>query len=185
MHCPRCGQQQVSEVIKFCSRCGLPLVLIAEVVAHDGFLPQLAEFEKNKKRITRNLGLKISLLWFLITTFILLPLSAITDAPEEIVVSLAILGVCGSIVMALLSWMFLTNNPKITQIQDKILNENVVPNYLSGNSVNPALPPQTTQPVSSYNSPQSGSWKAPETGELIPHSVTDNTTKLLHKEEKF
>ena len=46
MYCPRCGQQQVSEEIKFCSRCGFPLGLVSEIIMHGGFLPQLADLYK-------------------------------------------------------------------------------------------------------------------------------------------
>jgi hypothetical protein len=37
MFCPRCGQQCVTDV-RFCSRCGLPLNVIAEVTANQGAL---------------------------------------------------------------------------------------------------------------------------------------------------
>ena len=39
MHCPKCGQQQVSEETRFCSRCGFLLTGIAEVVANSGVVP--------------------------------------------------------------------------------------------------------------------------------------------------
>lgn len=35
MFCPRCGQQGASDV-RFCSRCGLPLNIIADVIANHG-----------------------------------------------------------------------------------------------------------------------------------------------------
>jgi hypothetical protein len=31
MHCPRCGQQQISDQTKFCSRCGFQLGLVSEL----------------------------------------------------------------------------------------------------------------------------------------------------------
>ena len=97
MHCPRCGQQQVSEAIKFCSRCGFSLGLVSEILAHGGFLPQLADLDdKGNKWLTRNFGLKISLLWFLLLDFILVPLAAITDAPGEVIAFLAVVGFCGA-----------------------------------------------------------------------------------------
>src|SRR5689334_21642871 len=43
MHCPSCGQKQVSNETKFCSRCGMPLGIVSDVLAHGFFLPQLAE----------------------------------------------------------------------------------------------------------------------------------------------
>lgn len=36
MYCPRCSQQQVSEEVRFCSRCGLPLGAVRELVAAGG-----------------------------------------------------------------------------------------------------------------------------------------------------
>ena len=183
MHCPRCGQQQVSEEIKFCSRCGFPLGLVSEIIAHGGFLPQLADLHKDKKWLTRNFGLKISLIWFLLITFILVPLAAITKAPGGVVAGLSVIGFCGGLLLTALSFLFLQSEKKPFQEQNVFPNENYAPQFLSGNSNQAALPPQTSQPVSSYVSPSAGSWKAPDTGELVPHSVTEGTTKLLQKDE--
>ncbi|CAN5540859.1 hypothetical protein BH10ACI1_BH10ACI1_07280 [soil metagenome] len=182
MHCPRCGQQQVSEEIKFCSRCGFPLGLISEIIAHGGFLPQLADLHKDKKWLTRNFGLKISLIWFLLITFILVPLAAITKAPGGVVAGLSIIGFCGGLLLTALSFLFLQKETK-PYSQNEFQNENYAPQFLGGNSNQAALPPQTSQPVSSYVPPLAGSWKAPDTGELVPHSVTEGTTKLLQKDE--
>ncbi|HEY8561357.1 MAG TPA: zinc ribbon domain-containing protein [Pyrinomonadaceae bacterium] len=183
MHCPRCGQQQVSEEIKFCSRCGFPLGLVAEILAHGGSLPQLAELHQpGNKRLTRNLGLKISLVWFLLLDFILVPLTAIADAPGELVAFLAVVGFCGALLLTVVSFLFLRNAPKVSPGQNDSPNDFVAPQHLRGNR-NTALPPSASRPVSDYAPPAAGSWKAPETGELVPRSVTEGTTKLLKKDE--
>lgn len=184
MHCPRCGQQQVSEEIKFCSRCGFPLGLVSEILANGGFLPQLADLHnKSKKWLTRNFGLKIALIWFLLICFILVPLAAITRAPGGVIAGLAILGFCGGLLLTTLSFLFLQKETKPYQGQNEFSNENYAPQFLSGNRNQTALPPPTSQPVSSYAPPSAGSWKAPDTGDLVPHSVTKGTTKLLQKDE--
>ena len=184
MHCPRCGQQQVTEDIKFCSRCGFPLGLVSEILTHGGFLPQLAELRnKSKKWLTRNFGLKVSLLWFLLVCFILLPLAAITKAPGGVVAGLSIIGFCGALLIAALSFLFLQNEKDYLQEQNEPPKPKFEPQMLSGNRNQGALPPQTSQPVSAYAPPMAGSWKAPDTGELVPHSVTEGTTKLLQKDE--
>lgn len=36
MYCPRCAQQQVSDEMKFCSRCGLPLSGLLDWLAMSG-----------------------------------------------------------------------------------------------------------------------------------------------------
>jgi hypothetical protein len=185
MHCPRCGQQQVSEEIKFCSRCGFPLGLVSEILAHGGFLPQLAELhDKQKKWLTRSFGLKISLLWFLLFDFILVPVTAISDAPAELVAILAVVGFCGALMMTVLSFLFLRDVKTPFQSQNEFPNPHQTAQPIGGNTnQTTALPPMTSQPVSSYAPPVAGSWKAPETGELVPHSVTEGTTKLLQKDE--
>jgi hypothetical protein len=43
------------------------------------------------------------------------------------------------------------------------------------------LPPQQTFPVGEYTAPRTGRWR--DTNELEPTSVTENTTKLLEKED--
>ncbi len=182
MHCPRCGQQQVTEDIKFCSRCGFPLGLVSEIISHGGFLPQLADLQKDKKWLTRNLGLKIALLWFLVFVC-LVPFAAITGAPGEVLGGMAILGFCGAMLITALSFLFLQNADKFLNYQNELPNAANSPQYLSGNQQQNALPPQTSQPVSAYAPPLAGSWKAPDTGELVPHSVTEGTTKLLQKDK--
>jgi hypothetical protein len=185
MHCPRCGQEQVSEDIKFCSRCGFPLGLVSEILAHGGFLPQLADLpKKGKKWLTRNFGLKIALLWFIVMCVFLLPLAGVTHAPGEILGFLAIVGFCGALLMTALSFMFLPKEEKYYQRQNELPNEAAAPQFLGGKHAQTALPPQMSQPVSDYAPPLAGSWKAPDTGELVPRSsVTEGTTRLLKKDE--
>ncbi|HEX8367554.1 MAG TPA: hypothetical protein VF604_03220 [Pyrinomonadaceae bacterium] len=180
MHCPRCGQQQVSEDTRFCSRCGFPLGLVSEILAHGGVLPQLADLHNKKKKfLTRKNGLKIGLIWFLLFSFLLTPLAGIAGLEEGAGV-VAILGFSGGLLMMLVSWMFLENEPKFSQFDPSYQTNS----YLSGNAApQNALPPPQSQPVRDFVPPAAGAWKAPNTGELVPHSVTDGTTKLLQKEE--
>lgn len=183
MHCPRCGQQQVSEEIKFCSRCGFSLALVSEVLANNGSLPQLTAVDKqDKKWLTRGFGLKISLLWFLFIVLILTPLAGITKAPGPVMGALGVIGVCGSLMLLALSFLFLPKANKSSSSGDYAFEGNA-PQFLRGNANQTALPPQTSQPVSSYAPPSAGAWKAPETGDLVPASVTENTTKLLQKDK--
>src|SRR5690242_16059850 len=66
MHCPRCGQQQISDQTKFCSRCGFQLGLVSELLENGGFLPQLAQLQSSKATIfTRRNGVIFSVLWFI------------------------------------------------------------------------------------------------------------------------
>src|SRR5436190_20350114 len=39
MFCPQCGQQQVTGVVRFCSRCGFPLDGVIHLLNSGGILP--------------------------------------------------------------------------------------------------------------------------------------------------
>ena len=64
MFCPRCGQEQASGELRFCSRCGLPMGIIAEVLANGETLPQLLDLGK-KSIFYKTDGAIFSLFWFI------------------------------------------------------------------------------------------------------------------------
>ena len=113
MHCPSCGQQQLSSETKFCSRCGLPLGLIAEVVSQGGYLPQLAELDKAQSSIwTRKNGLVFSLVWFIFwVPFMASIFGGVFDI-EILGEIFALVGVMGSILIFILSLAYLTKKSK-------------------------------------------------------------------------
>lgn len=181
MYCPRCSQQQVSEETKFCSRCGFPLGLISELLAHGGFLPQLADLYKSKKLFTRRNGLIFSLFWFLIFTLILTPLFGLSGAPGELAGMTAVIGTMGALLLMLASLLILKKEPRDLNLPNQSLPANNLRNLHAPQQPS-ALPPQYSQPAQSYVPPP-GTWKAPNTGEFArPSSVTEGTTKLLDNE---
>ena len=181
MFCPQCGQQQISQETRFCSRCGLPLNLIAEVVSNGGTLPALEQLNQKQDGLTRSTGVKFGLAWFLVLTFLMTPVFAILDL-EDLTALTAVLGFIGGILMMVFSAIFLPSKPKANFIssQNQIPASN--PNFLSGHAGASALPPQQSFPVENYVQPPANSWRG-ETNDLQPTSVTEGTTKLLRKDE--
>lgn len=179
MYCPRCGQEQVSREIRFCSRCGLPLNLVAEVVSYNGTLPQLEELAKSKSLFTRRNGLIFTLFWFLFFVFILTPLFGIADIDEMAGVA-AILGTMGGLILMIASFTLLKKEPKLNKSANPRFAQSEVRNLNEARQS--ALPPQQSIPVSSYAPPPAGSWQS-NTEDLQPTSVTEDTTKLLNKNE--
>lgn len=179
MHCPRCGQQQVSVETKFCSRCGFPLGLTAEVLSHGGFLPQLAELNEKKTFFTRKNGVVFSVFWFIFFTMLLASVFAIGGVDELAAVS-AVVGVFGGLMIMIASLIFLKparKNPIYPNTEIPASNQQ----SLYGAPQQNALPPQQSIPTNSYIPPKEGNWR--DTNDLTPASVTDNTTKLLQKDE--
>ncbi len=184
MYCPRCGEQQSSGNLRFCSRCGLPLGLVSEVLSNGGTLPQLEELYSKKSSIfTRKNGVFFSIIWCIFFLLILTPFWKIMDI-EDLAGMSAILGIFGGLLILIISLFFFDKAPNKKQDQAIIQNQNAIPQNLSGHQTKQtALPPQQTQPAQDFITPQAGMWKAPETGDLVsPGSVTDGTTKLLKKE---
>jgi hypothetical protein len=181
MYCPRCGQQQISDETKFCSRCGFQMGLVSQLLAHGGFLPQLAELYQGKSSwFTRKNGVIFSFLWFIVFVMMLPVILAIAGEDDGAGV-LAVFGVFTSLIMLIVSLAFLKKTPKVNLLQ--AFEAPPQPAGLYGNQTQGALPPQQTQPVTDYVAPQ-GAWKTPDTGEFArPGSVTEGTTKLLQKDE--
>jgi hypothetical protein len=182
MHCPSCGQQQISNETKFCSRCGLPLGVVSEVLIHGGYLPQLAELNKKKKSLfTRRNALGFSLVWCLFFLLIMSPFWGIVGVEALAGVS-AIIGIFGGLIMMISALIFLPKERFIYPMHQNAFAPPQGQYDLQGQQGYSALPPQQSQPASVYAAPQTGSWR--DTNDLQPTSVTEGTTKLLEKDEQ-
>ncbi len=181
MHCPSCGQQQVSAEIKFCSRCGFPLGLVSEILAHGGFLPQLADLHKTKTKFTKKNGVVFSVMWFLFFLLIMAPFWGILGVEKMAGIS-AVTGIFGGLMWLIASLVLFKSSKEVNPNQ---LLPNQQPMNFAGHQQNlygtsqyQALPPQQSIPTSAYIPPKPGSWR--ETNDLVqPGSVTDDTTKIL------
>ena len=175
MYCPRCSQEQISSEGNFCSRCGFLLTGISEVAANDGLIPQIYAEKQEKKSLKRFVNLRSFLVAFQALSLFLVFLSAVSDAPEEIVTFL--FGLTFGVFFTLLASIFLANKPKFYVANPDEFStaelDKPQPNF--------ALPPKSSQPASSFPPPV-GVWKTFTTNDLAPHSVTDRTTKLLNKD---
>ena len=78
MYCPTCGQQQVNDEIRFCSRCGFLLSDVAEVVANKGISPYKTPGRLNKKDTPRKRGIKQGGMIMLVGFLLVVPVIAIS-----------------------------------------------------------------------------------------------------------
>lgn len=182
VYCPRCGQEQISPEVRFCSRCGFLMNGLAEVVLNGGIPQQLAP-SGAKPPTPRRRGLKQGGGWFLFGVLVvplLGILSEIFKFNDDIVGLAAVVFFLGGIVRMLYALIFETGNPA-----DKTLEENVMQTaqkFLNKNPQVNALPPQQSIPVDNYAPPRQANWR--DTNDLQPSSVTDSTTKLLNNKEQ-
>jgi hypothetical protein len=178
MHCPKCGQLQVSEETRFCSRCGLLLTGIAEVVARDGIVePRKTSIAGNVDSPKRR-GIKQGAFLFLLT-FVIVPILALISMALDIEPFLPVIGVflfgVGGLLKVVYALMFQSGGSSLPESGPSALPTSVE------NRV--ALPPSQSIPASAYGAPNAGSWRDTNDLQRQPGSVTDSTTKLLQKEE--
>src|ERR1700716_1214482 len=73
MYCPQCGQQQATDSMRFCARCGFPLEGAMALLAHGGMLPRYESTGGETKISARRRGVKQGALLMLIGA-VLVPL---------------------------------------------------------------------------------------------------------------
>ncbi|HKS30398.1 MAG TPA: hypothetical protein VJS44_21410 [Pyrinomonadaceae bacterium] len=193
MHCPQCGQQQVSNELRFCSRCGFPLGGVTELVANGGILPQYqappVATERPKASPRRKGVQQGAALVFLAA--VLTPLFAVLNEyvgfPELFIALSAVIGFIGGTLRIIYALIFEEGAQKVVYLNPNVQQPLFTPYQQPASQPRPLndanrarqLPPQSATPPAQ-------SWRRPNTAELInkPPSVTENTTKLLDKQEK-
>ena len=98
MHCPKCGQQQITDQTRFCSRCGFLLTGVAQVVENEGIVPmpaqaRLASGSPRRRGVMQ--GTFIFLLSFLIVPLVAIICMALTIGPEPVAITAILLTVGG------------------------------------------------------------------------------------------
>ena len=186
MFCSRCSHKQVSEEIRYCTRCGYQLGPIEQVFAYGGNLPQSAEiYNKQKVWLTRSNGLRFGLTWFLILTLLLTPILVVVGGERSVPMTLA-LALIGAVLITIFSFMFLKNEPQNWNLEHfgplrKERSEDDA--GLGKNKQNVLLPPQESMPASTFVPPMY-SWKSPETEDLArSRSATKETSKLFCRDK--
>ncbi len=180
MHCPKCGQQQISEETRFCSRCGLLLTEIATIVSNEGLVPGKVKTTSS----ARSRGLKQGLFLFLLSILIV-PIAAIitvaSNSEPFVAAALMFITVIGGLLRIVYALMFESGEPGSTTLE-----QNLIANTGSIISKRRRKKELAAAPANSmfYAAPESANWR--DTNELVntPPSVTDTTTKLLHTEHE-
>ena len=169
MYCPKCGQQQVSDEMKFCSRCGLALSGLAEWLS-GGVLPakrsdesQVAEVSPRRKGI-RRAGKLMFLSGVLFVVFLVFSLAIDEGAPMILPVAVFFV----SLVLMLYARLF---SDPTAPVNAPTLQTTAAQTFGS-NPTRSTLPPATAIPIPSTEQVR--------TNELAqPPSVTERTTRLL------
>jgi endogenous inhibitor of DNA gyrase (YacG/DUF329 family) len=171
MYCPNCGQQQISEEMKFCSRCGLALSGLAEWLA-GGRVPakhvddkQVAALSPRRKGMRR----AAKVMFFSAVLFpISLVMSLAVDDGGPMAIPFMVFFV--GLVLMLYARLF---SDKTAPTPKQVAQTSV----LDPTTTRGSLPPAANMPMPDFSRQQV------RTNELAqPPSVTENTTRLLDNE---
>lgn len=179
MYCPRCGQERHSEATSFCSRCGLFLDHIGDVMDNDGN-PLFEPGEAGSKKIFSRRNVRIfTLFWFVIVTVILTPISAILEAPDEVTAILGLLGPVVALMMLIFSFLLPKDGePSSRRQRRKERREFREQRERRG------LPPQQTEFAEDFIPARHGTPEpASDERHFAPPSVTEETTRHLKLED--
>jgi hypothetical protein len=182
MFCPQCGQQQASEEMRFCSRCGFPLGDIAEVLARGGVLAPRDAESQGRKMSARQKGIRQGAM-LMLSTVLIVPLIIFAillfhvDQLIPLIPFAAVVCFVGGFIRIAYALMF----------------EDAVPPAAIDAPAMPFAPAQLNAPVrgtmlppaqgDELVSPATAWRRRTQTSEIVqPPSVTENTTKLFEKE---
>src|SRR5713226_1670615 len=180
MFCPRCGQQQVTDALRFCSRCGFPMEGAMILLANRGLLPHYPVPEGEQKISPRRRGVKQGALLMLIGA-VLVPLmgvfSAFAPGRLELMFEFfaalsAIICFVGGPLRMLFAAIFEEGAPPRQFVAPQSFPAPIGPAARVS-----ALPPASPNPANQR-------LPRPQTAEIFqPSSVTDHTTRLLDKSD--
>lgn len=180
MFCPQCGQQQATGAIRFCSRCGFPLDGVIQLLGAGGMIPVYRDPGEPVAVSPRRKGVKQGGL-MLLSGAVIVPLFGVmasfgNSAFLEILTAFAaIICFIGGPLRMLYAAVFEEGAPR--RVGPYVP---MAPKPQFGPPMHQhTLPPPPAHPVG-------GGWRArPNTAELVtPPSVTENTTRLLEKEDR-
>jgi len=194
MHCPSCGQQHVSSTehlrplplwrdkIKFCSRCGFPMELVAELLDHGGFLPKLAELDQKKTFFTRKNGVVFSIFWMILLMILVPAIIGIANGAGEAQGISAVIGLFGGLMIMIGSLALLPSPEEYPLLNAQQMRSPPATSRGLHGAQHQALPPQQSIPVSVHVPPRAGIWR--DTNDLEPSNLTESTTRPLEKEKR-
>ena len=183
MFCPQCGQQQATGAVRYCSRCGFPLDGVIHLLSNGGMLPVYRNADEPPPQISaRRRGVKqggILILSGAVIVPILGVLAGYSNAAflEILTAFAAILCFVGGPLRMLYAAVFEEGAPKPVSHMRPYIPAPMPSHQFTPPMHQSALPPPPVQPPVG--------WRRPITAELTnPPSVTENTTRLLDKDER-
>ncbi|HVF58098.1 MAG TPA: zinc ribbon domain-containing protein [Pyrinomonadaceae bacterium] len=180
MYCPKCSQQQVSDEVRFCSRCGFSLGAVRELVAAGGALIERGA-EAQAGRLSRSRRGVRKGAWMMLASLALTPVVGLLTAINDgFAIFLFPLILCFLVGFARVLYGVFLADKRARRLKGDASQPHVVPvmpGQLGDAARSPKLSAPRTAPVESFTA------RSAETAQMVqPPSVTESTTRLLDEE---
>ena len=183
MFCPKCGQRQAAQDVRFCSSCGFSLNVVSDVLAGGGQLhwrpPDMSAtpqpLSPRQKGVRQGAMLMLSTL--LVVPVVIFLGVALLNLPGVLIPLAGAVCIFGGLLRMLYAFFLEEDTPALApHATPPYVPPSSPPNYLGTPSQQAAFPPPRNAPAPSYRPRYN-------TGELAerPGSVTENTTRLLDR----
>ena len=174
MHCPQCGQEQISCEVRFCKSCGFSLDGVKELLA-TGVSPVLEKQSHKERRSPRRKGVRHGVI-LLFISMVFMPFDLIGEPQGKV---LPLMFLMAGLMRILYAVIFQEGAPREKK-QDRSLPyvAPITTDQLGAATRGSALPPSHSVPVSVFSA------RRMDTAEMVSApSVTEHTTKLLDESQ--
>jgi len=175
MHCPQCGQEQISAAMRFCKACGFPLDRVRELLATGNLSSTLDKEDRKPRESPRRKGVRQGVM-LLFICIVSVPLYGLIGKP---VFALPPLFLIAGLMRILYAVIFQESAPRKKK-QDGPLPyvAPITTDQPGTEGSGSALPPSHSMPVPVFSA------RRLDTAEMVsPPSVTEHTTKLLDESQ--
>lgn len=176
MHCPQCGQEQISAEMRFCKSCGLPLDRVKELLATDSISSAPEKESQKSLQSPRRKGVRHGVILLFISMVFMPLIDLIGNHRGDF---LPLMFLMAGLMRILYAVIFQEGAPRKKK-QDGAL-PSVAPittDQLGPATRRSALPPAQNVPVEASNA------RRVDTAEMVNRpSVTEHTTKLLNESQ--
>ena len=182
MFCPRCNQEQISESVRYCSRCGLPLEGVRAALASDGLAEDPAAAPPTPDRSLRKRDLTIGAMLMFLCALVAAALTVDMPPSHSARIVLLVVAWLGLSLLINLGPLFryFFGGGSATPSAEGLMTKRGRQTLTRPDEQNhpPALSPASFVPASSLPGVRDA-----KTAEVAaPPSVTDQTTRLLDGE---
>ncbi len=184
MYCPKCSQQQISDEVRFCLRCGFQLDALKMLLAENQNGLVMFESEPETQLVStrkRDVLLGATVMLVAAISIVLLVISSVASTPWQAVIIPLLLVWTAIVSVILLSGHAAREVTNLFSKDDSASPSQIVSKLirrLNATASHQALPPVQSEPIAGF-----GTWRV-NTAELVqPLSVTEHTTNLLIKKD--